>query len=107
MAVKSVRSQLRQAAEDIDEARETTTVAATEEYLSGIEELLDYYVEGDASDPEAHVYPPPGALDTIQHRLTEVMDDTDDATAEHLQNARSHLLEVIMTLDKRLKEDEV
>lgn len=104
MSVKSIRTELRRAAEEIDAACEKTTAADTEEYLTGIVRLLDYYVDVDDIDPEAHAYPPPGALDTIQSRISEVIEETDDPVTEHLQNARSRILEVIMTLDRRLNE---
>lgn len=106
MGVKSVRKQLRRASEEIDCACDETAEAGAEEYLTGIVQLLDYHVEGDVTDPEAHAYPPPGALDTVQYRLTEVIDETDDPAAEHLQNARAQLQEVIRSLDGRLSEDE-
>lgn len=104
MAVESVRKHFRQASEEIESACESTTGADTEEYLTGIVSMLDYYVEGDIADPEAHAYPQPGALDTIQRRLTEIIDESDDATAEYLKNARTHLLAAIMMLDRRLNE---
>lgn len=104
MGVKSVREQLRQAAEEIDSACEETTAADAEEYLTGIARLLDHYVEGGVTDPEGHAYPPPGTLDTIQNRLTKLIEDCDDPVAEHLQNARVNLLEVIMVLNERLNE---
>lgn len=104
MGEKSVRKQLQQVSEEINSACEETITADAEEYLAGIVRLLDYYVEGDVTDPEAHAYPPPGALDTIQYRLTEVIEEIDDPAARHLQNARTQLLEVIMVLDERLNE---
>lgn len=104
MGVDSVHEQLRRVAAEIDSACEETTAEDAEAYLSGVARLLDYYVEGDVTDPEAHVYPPPGALDTIQHRLTTVIEETGDPAAEHLQNARAQLLEAILALDGRLNE---
>jgi hypothetical protein len=104
MSLDSVREQLRRASEEIDSACEETTAADAEEYLTGIVRLLDYYADGDVTDPEAHIYPPPGALDTIQSRITDVIEETDDPAAEHLRNARTQLLEVILALHDRLNE---
>lgn len=104
MGVKSVRKQLGRASDEIDSACEETTAAEAEEYLTGIVQLLDHYADGTVTDPEAKAFPPPGALDTIQHRLTEVMEETDDPAAEHLRNARGQLIEVILVLDERLNE---
>jgi hypothetical protein len=104
MTVTSVRSHLRTAAEEVDLAREELTATDAEEYLTGIVRLLDHYADGNVTDPEAKAYPPPGALDTIQRRLTEVIETTDDPAAAHLRNARAQLIEVILALDERLHE---
>lgn len=104
MAVESVHEQLSRASAEIEAACEASTAADSEAYLTGIVRLLDYYVAGDFDDPEAHAYPQPGALDTIQYRLAEVVEELDDPAAEHLQNARSQLLELIVALDGRLTE---
>lgn len=104
MRVDNVRKHLRQASEEVTSACEEPAPAEVEEYLAGIATQLNYYVEGDTTDPEAHIYPPPGALDTIQHRLTEVIEETDGPAADHLQNARHKLLQVIMALDDRMNE---
>lgn len=104
MKVDNVRKHLRQASEEVASARKEPAAADVEEYLAGIVTQLDYYVDGDTTDPEAHVYPPPGALDTIQHRLTDIIDETDDPAAGNLENARNQLLQVIMALDERMNE---
>lgn len=104
MTVTSVRGHLLTAAEELDAACEELTDADCEEYLTGIEQMLHHYAEGNVTDPEARAYPPPGALDTIQHRLTEVLEELDDPAAAHLRSARAQLIEVILTLDERLNE---
>lgn len=103
MGVGTIHRHLRRASEELEAACETTT--GEEEYLRTIKGMLDHYVDGSDDDPEAHAYPQPGALDSVQSRITDVIEEIDDeSAAEHLRNARSHLLEVILSLDDRLHE---
>lgn len=101
MKVNTVRTPLRRAAEEIDEAREKLLGDEHDAYLDGAARQLAYYVDGDTTEPEARVRPPPGALDSIQKELTDAIQETDGPATEHLRNARQHLLMAIMTLDKQ------
>lgn len=103
MGATNVRERLRRACDAIDEASGTPATAEFERWLAGIRTQLRYFVDGDTTDPEARVYPSPGALETIQDRLDEVIDRTDDETvAEHLDDARRQIQQVRQMLDGRL-----
>lgn len=100
----STRAHLRGAAESIAAARRATTSSETGEYLAEVERLLTYHAEGSDTDPEAMIYPAPGALDTVQRRLSEEIDAADGEVAEHLENARAELIQAIIMLDERMND---
>lgn len=104
MGATNVRERLRRACEAIDEAREAPGATEAEEWLGRVRTQLRHFVDGDTDDPEAHVYPSPGALETMQARLEEVIDRTDDeAVADHLDDARAYIRQVREMLDARLE----
>lgn len=104
MHAKNFRQPLRQAVAEIDSALDEQVEEETERQLAGIAMQFEYYLEGDTTDPEALIYPPPGALETIQGRLTDVIEHTNDPAADHLRKANSHLRVVISALRDRMNE---
>lgn len=102
MGATNVRERLRRACDAIDGARETAGATDADEWLSGVRTQLSHFVDGDSDDPEAHVYPSPDALETIQDRLEEVVERTDDeSVVDHLNDAHAHLRQVKEMLDAR------
>lgn len=103
MGATNVRERLRQACDAIDAAREAPGATESEEWLSSVRTQLRHFVDGDSDDPEAHVYPPPGAVETMLDRLEEVIERTDDETVEeNLEDARAYIQQVWEMLDARL-----
>lgn len=104
MGATNVRERLRQACEALEAAREASGPTESEEWLSGVRTQLRHFVDGDTTDPEAHVYPSPGAIETIQERLDGVIDRTEEeAVAAHLEDARESIRQVRQMLDDRLR----
>lgn len=100
----NIRTHLKQASEEVEHVCGTAAVSDVEDQLTGIAEQLRYVAEGDVDDPEALAIPERGALDTIQSRITEVIDRTEnEEVAACLSRARQQLLLVIMTLDDQWK----
>lgn len=104
MHAKHFRKPLRNAVEEIDSACEKCDDEGVDGRLSGVATQLEYYLEGNTTDPEALAYPPPGAIETIQQRLEDVADRTEDPAAEHVRNAWSHLDVVVPALQDRLHD---
>lgn len=95
-----IRKHLQQAAQDVERVSDNDAVSDDRALLAGLAEQLNYFAEGDTADPEATVQPDRGVLDSIQHRLSTVIDRTDDEPCvDRLRNAREQLLLVIMTLE--------
>lgn len=101
MRQKSIYSHLRQAAEAVEAAREGPMSADAEEYLDGVERLLTHHADGGATESEAMMYPSPGALETVQGHLSEMIEDTDGPAGEDLRTARAQILQAILLLYER------
>lgn len=101
---KSIHSHLRQAAEAVEAAREQPMPADADGYLDGVERLLTHHVDGGATESEAMIYPSPGALETVQVHLSELIEETDGPAAEDLRNARAQILQTILLLYERQHE---
>lgn len=82
----------------LDSARAARADMGVDGCLAGTATQLEYYLEGDTTDPEARVYPPPGAIESMGERLEGVL----DRTGEQVRNARSHLYVAIPALQERL-----
>lgn len=104
MSQGNINSHLRRAAEAIEAAREGDLSAEAEGYLDGVEDLLTHHSDGEATGSEAMMYPSPGALDTIQSRLTEIDQETEGYAAENLRGARAEIIQAILLLDERQGE---
>ncbi len=104
MTTETIHAHLRQAAAELQAAREAPLPPDIDGYLDGVEELISHHEQGGVTGSEALLYPAPGALDTIQGRLTEIIAETDDASTEHLQNARAQLLQAILLLDEQIND---
>lgn len=104
MHAKNFRKPLREAVADLDEAIDELLDETVEGELAGIAMQLEYYLEGDTTDPEARMYPPPWAIETIEERLADCTERVDDPAAQHVRNARSQLEVVIPALADRLND---
>lgn len=103
MKAKSVRTHLKKALAEVEQASQNAAGPGVEQQLAGIAEVLNVSEEPSLS-PEAMIYPERGALDTIQRRIGEIVDETDDdAVVEHLERAKREILLVIVTLDEQWK----
>lgn len=100
----SINSHLRRAAEAVEAAREQPLSAEADGYLDGVERLLVHHPDGGATDSEAMMYPTPGALDTVQGRLSEIIDEAEGPAEESLRNARAQILQAILLLDEQQGE---
>lgn len=101
---KSIYSHLKQAAEAVKAAREESMSAETAGYLDGVEKLLTHHSDGAATGAEAMIYPTPGALDTVQSRLSDIIQETEGSTADNLQEAQTQIRRTILLLDERQSE---
>lgn len=101
MRSKSIYSHLRQAAEAVEAAREEPISAEAEEYLDGVEQLLSHHPDGGATETESMIYPAPGALDTVQAHLSEIIEEIEGPAEENLRNARAQILQAILLIDER------
>lgn len=102
MKSQNVRKNLREAYEELDGVCERDP--DLEGQLGGIREQLRYAVEGGAAEPEAVVALERGALDTIQRRIGEVLEERGDPeVVEALGRARERLLLAIVTLEEQWK----
>lgn len=104
MRQKSINSHLRQAAEAVETARKEPMSAEAEGYLTGVEKLLTHHLDAGTTESEAMMNPTSGALDTIQSRLSEIIQEIDGPAAENLQNARAQIFQAILLLDERQGE---
>lgn len=104
MHAKNFRKPLREAVEDLDAALDERLDEDVEGQLAGITMQLEYYLDGDTTDPEARIYPPPGAIETLQGRLMDVAERADEPAAGHVRNAQQHLGTVVPALKDRLHE---
>lgn len=103
MKSQNVRTNLRQAYEEVDSVCQAHPDVRGQ--LGGIAEQLRYAVEGGAAEPEAVVELERGALDTIQRRISDVMDEIDDReVVESLGRAREGILLAIVTLEDQWKK---
>lgn len=100
----SFRRPAREALGQLRSAREAGVGDADEAFIEAVEDQLEYYLGCDTTDPEAHAYPPPGALETVLDRLAPVAERADDPAAEHLRHARDRLSTVVSGLEDRLRE---
>lgn len=97
----SIYSHLRQAAEAVEAASVDSLSTAAAGYLEGVEELLIHHPDGAATGAEALMYPTASALDTVQDRLAEIIDDAEGPAVEHLETARAHIIQAILLLDEQ------
>lgn len=104
MKTNNVRKCLREASESIQCAADAADEPGVKSQLVAIADQLQYFVEGDSTDPEAEATPRPDTLDTIQSKLTGIMEEGDDDVTEHLREARKQLLLTIVTLDDRRRK---
>lgn len=103
MKSTSVRKTLQDAYEEVDGVCEA--YPDVERKLGGICEQLRYAVEGGPAEPEAVVALERGALDTIQRRIGEVMDEVEERdAAESLGRARERILLAVVTLEDQWKK---
>jgi hypothetical protein len=99
----SVRETLREAYEEVDRICEAHP--EVERRLGGVCEQLRYAVEGGTAEPEAVVAVERGALDTIQRRIAEVVDELEGQDAvEPLGRARERILLAVVTLEDQWKK---
>lgn len=104
MKAQSVRTHLKQALAEVEQASQHAPGPIVAQQLEGIAEILNLSEEPPLS-PEAMAVPERGALDTIQRRLGEILDETDDETVvKHLERAKREILLVIVTLDDQWNE---
>ena len=102
MRARSVRAHLQRAAGELERACETITEPSAERHLATVGEQLRYHAEETPRDPEAPVHPERGALDSMQRRISEAVEEVgDEAAIEHLRNAREELLLVVATLEEQ------
>lgn len=104
MVQQPIYSHLRQASEAIEAARGNPLPADAEAYLDGAVELLTHHSDGGATGSEAMMYPTPAALDTVQGRLSEIIEETDDPAAGNIREARDQILQAILLLDEQQHE---
>lgn len=104
MSQTSIYAHMRRAADAIEEAREEPLAPEADSYLDGAMRLLAHHPDGGASDSEAMMFPTPGALDTVQARLSEIIEEADDDAAAQLRQARAQILQVILLLDEQQSE---
>lgn len=104
MKESSIYSHLRQAAEEIQAAQSESMSTQAEGYLDGAEQLLIHHQDGTATSPEAMMYPTASALDTVQSRLSDIIDESEGPAAEHLRTARAHIIQAIIMLDEQESE---
>lgn len=104
MKISSTRNSLKKASKAVQQGIESAEPEVARR-LSGIAEQLEYYIEGDPSNPEAHASPQPGTLDTIQSNISDIIDTCEDQhVSSHLTEARKHLILTIVTLDNRRRK---
>lgn len=104
MHAKDFRVPLRNAVAELEAARSACDDEGVDSCLAGVATQLEYYLEGDTTDPEARVYPPPGAVETMQERLDDVLERSGDSAGERVRNARSHLSVAVPALRERLND---
>lgn len=101
MSRTPINSHLRQAAEAVEAAPVESMSADAEGYLDGVVELLSHHPDGGATESEAMMYPSAGALDTVQGRLSEIIEESDEPAAAELRQARARIIQAIILLDEQ------
>lgn len=107
MKDNNIRPALRRAAEEVHGVRESPSTPEVCDRLSGIELQLRHVCDRETIDPEAVAYPDPGALDTIDEHLAEIIEDTDDeAVCENLERACEEIQAAVEVLDQTLERQQ-
>lgn len=104
MRESSIYSHLREAAEAVQAASDESMSSEAKGYLDGVVRLLIHHPDGDATEPEAMMHPTASALDTVQNRLSEIIEEVEGPDAERLRTARAHIIQTILLLDEQESE---
>lgn len=104
MSRRTIQTHLQEAAKAVETAPTESLPSEMEGYLDGAVELLTHHTDGGATESESLIQPTPGALDTVQHRLSEIIQEVDGPAAEHLQAARGEIIQAILMLDEQQEE---
>ena len=106
MVAQTVRSCLSRATRDLNAALEHPM--ADEDavsYLEGVIEITTFFSEGSPSSQEDYALPEAGALRTIELRVADIAEESDDQAAASLESALEQLRAARTLLEEKLDED--